>query len=53
MPHMGPGPKISSKRYISDPFEKSMPNIVSYLSKILSKLRFPEGGGLLSPPPLN
>ena len=44
MPHMGPGPKISSKGYISDPFEESMPNIVTYLSKILSNLRFPEGG---------
>ena len=26
---MGLGPKISSKRYISDPFEKSIPNIVT------------------------
>ena len=44
MPYMGPGPKISSKRYISDLFEKSLPNIVIDLSKILSKSRFPEGG---------
>ena len=43
MPHMGPGPKIA-KRYISDPFEKSMPNIVTYQSEILSKSCNPEGG---------
>ena len=44
MPHMGLGLEISSKMYISDPFEKSIPNRVTYLSKIFSKSRFPEGG---------
>ena len=44
MPHMGPGPKIIFERYVNDPLEKSMPNIVTYLGKILNKWRFPEGG---------
>ena len=45
MPHMGQGPPKSSKRYISDLFEKSVPNMVTYLCKVLSQLHFPKGGG--------
>ena len=40
MPHMGLGPEISSKRYVSDPFKKSMPSIVKYPSKMFSKSHF-------------
>ena len=36
-------PQKSSKRYISGLFEKSVPNMVTYLCKVLSKLHFPEG----------
>ena len=43
-PHMGQGPETSPKRYISNLFEKSAHIIVTYLSKILSKLRFQKGG---------
>ena len=43
MSHMGQGPPKSLKRYISDLFEKSVPNMVTYLCKVLSKLHFPEG----------
>ena len=42
MPHMGQGPPKSSKRYISDLFEKSVPNMVTYLCKVLSQLHFPK-----------
>ena len=37
MSHMGQGPPKSLKRYISDLFEKSVPNMVTYLCKVLSK----------------
>ena len=50
MPHMGQGPQKSSKRYISDLFEKSVPNIVTYLCKVLSQLHFPEGDTYQPPP---
>ena len=43
MPHMGHGPQTSPKRYVSDLFEKSAHIIVTYLSKLLSKLCFPDG----------
>ena len=44
---MGQEPQTSPKRYVSDLFEKSLHVIVTYLGKIVSKLRFPEGGSLL------
>ena len=51
---MGHGPQTSPKRYVIDLFEKSMHIIVTYLSKILSKWRFPEGGkGDVRPPYTN
>ena len=50
MPHMGQGPPKSSKRYISDLFEKSVPNMVTYLCKVLSQLHFPEGDTYQPPP---
>ena len=43
MSHVGQGPPKSSKRYISDLFEKSVSIMVTYLCKVLSKLHFPEG----------
>ena len=47
---MGQEPQTSPKKYVSDLFEKSLHVIVTYLGKIVGKLRFPEGGGLLGPP---
>ena len=41
-------PPKSSKRYISGLFEKSVPNMVTYLCKVLSKLHFPEGDTFFS-----
>ena len=38
------GPEKAIKTYIWHSFEKSVNNIVTYLCKIWSKLRFPEGG---------
>ena len=52
MSHMGQGPPKSLKRYISDLFEKSVPNMVTYLCKVLSKLHFPEGDTYRPPPDL-
>ena len=43
-------PQKSSKRYISGLFEKSVPNMVTYLCKVLSKLHFPEGNTYKPPP---
>ena len=50
MSHMGQGPPKSSKRYINDLFEKSVPIMVTYLCKVLSKLYFPEGDTYQPPP---
>ena len=44
MPYIGPGPPKSSKRYDSDLFKKSVPNMATYPSGILSQLQFPKGG---------
>ena len=52
MSHMGQGPPKSLKGYISDLFEKSVPNMVTYLCKVLSKLHFPEGDTYQPPPDL-
>ena len=52
MSHVGQGPPKSSKRYINDLFEKSVPIMVTYLCKVLSKLHFPEGD-TYKPPPLD
>ena len=50
MSHVGQGPPKSSKRYISDLFEKSVSIMVTYLCKVLSKLHFPEGDTYQPPP---
>ena len=46
---MGQGPQTSPKRYVSDLFEKSLQAIITYPTKILSKLRFAEGGPIRPP----
>ena len=46
------GPKKAIKTYVCHSFEKSINNIVTYLSKIWSKSRFPEGGAETATPPI-